>query len=84
MAVGSATPDHHHSRALHAPLDNTMARNQTAVKPNRGWIDVSDKEIVKRWAKKLGKTQQEVLDAIDKVGSNAETVVKELRAEKNA
>jgi hypothetical protein len=26
MAVGSATPDHHHSRALHAPLDNTMAR----------------------------------------------------------
>jgi hypothetical protein len=61
-----------------------MARNQTAVKPNRGWIDVSDEEIVKRWAKRLGKTQKEVLAAIDKVGSNAETVVKELRAEKNA
>ena len=84
MAVGSATPDHHHSRAFHAPLDNTMGRSQTAVKPNRAWIDVSDKQIVKRWAKRLGKTQKEVLAAIDKVGSNAETVVKELRAERNA
>jgi hypothetical protein len=54
------------------------------VKPNRAWIDVSDTQIVKRWAKKLGKTQKEVLAAIDKVGNNAETVVKELRAERNA
>jgi Protein of unknown function (DUF3606) len=56
-----------------------MARNQTAVRPNRSWIDVSNKEIVKRWAKRLGKTQEEVLTAIEKVGSNAETVAKELR-----
>jgi hypothetical protein len=82
VAVRSATADHHHPRAFHAPLDNTMVR-KSAVKPNRGWIDVSDQKIVKRWAKRLGKTQKEVLAAIDKVGSNAETVIKELRAENN-
>jgi hypothetical protein len=60
-----------------------IARNQTAVNLNRSRIDASDEKIVKRWAKRLGKTQQEVLAAIDKVGSNAETVMKELRAAKN-
>ncbi len=61
-----------------------MARNQSVVKPNRGWIDVSDKQMVKRWAKRLGKTQKELLAAVNKVGNNAETVVKELRIERNA
>jgi hypothetical protein len=61
-----------------------MELSLTAVKPNRAWIDVSDKQTVKHWAKRLGKTQKEVLAAIDKVGSNAETVIKELRAETNA
>jgi hypothetical protein len=40
--------------------------------------------MVKRWAKRLGKTQKELLAAVDKVGNNAETVVKELRIERNA
>jgi hypothetical protein len=84
MAVGSATPDYHHSCAFHAPLDNTMELSLAAAKPNRAWIDVSDKQIVKHLAKRLGKTQKEVFAAIDKVGSNAETVIKELRAETNA
>ncbi len=61
-----------------------MARKQSVVKPNRGRIDVSDKQMVKRWAKRLGKTQKELLAAVDKVGNNAETVVKELRTERNA
>lgn len=34
--------------------------------------------VARRWAKKLGKTQQEIIRAIEKVGSDAETVCKEL------
>jgi len=41
-------------------------------------IDLSDDAIARHWAKKLGKTKEEIAEAIEKVGDNCETVCKEL------
>ena len=48
------------------------------IKPDRHRIDLSDDFIARHWAKKLGKTQQEIAAAIEKVGNDPETVCKEL------
>ena len=47
--------------------------------PAGGRIDVSDKEAVKRSAKKLGRSQEEIFAAVDRPGGNPETVAKEVR-----
>jgi hypothetical protein len=48
------------------------------VKPERNRIDMSNEIIARIWAKRLGKSQQEIAAAIEKVGDNPETVCKEL------
>jgi hypothetical protein len=48
------------------------------AKPDRNKIDLSDEAVAKRWAKKLGKSQDDIAAAIAKVGDNCETVRKEL------
>jgi hypothetical protein len=48
------------------------------AKPDRNRIDLSDEAVAKRWAKKLGKSQDEIAAAIEKVGANCESVRKEL------
>ena len=47
-------------------------------KPDRNKIDISNDEIARHWAKKLGKTKDEIAAAVAKVGENAQTVQKEL------
>lgn len=47
-------------------------------KPDRNRIDLSDAGVAKSWAKKLGKSQDEIAAAIAKVGDNCESVRKEL------
>jgi hypothetical protein len=48
------------------------------VKPDRHRIDLSNDIVARHWAKKLGKSQEEISAAIEKVGDNPETVCKEL------
>jgi hypothetical protein len=48
------------------------------IKPNRAPIDLSDETLARGWAKKLGKSKEEIAAAIEKVGDNAETVKREL------
>lgn len=48
------------------------------AKPNRGIIDLSDKAAARGWAKKLGKSEKEIAEAVEKVGNNAETVKRQL------
>jgi hypothetical protein len=60
-----------------------MAQLVHPPKPDRSRIDLSDEGIARQWVKKLGKTKEEIATAIAKVGDNAETVMKELRVERN-
>ncbi len=53
----------------------------TPIKPDRARIDPSDDTVVRHWAKKLGKTKEEIITAIEKVGNNAETIKRELGCE---
>jgi hypothetical protein len=48
------------------------------LKPDRTKIDLTDDVLARGWAKKLGKSKEEIATAIAKVGDNAETVKKEL------
>jgi hypothetical protein len=41
-------------------------------------IDAMDEKVLGRWAKHLGVSRHELLDAIDKVGNNATEVRKQL------
>jgi hypothetical protein len=50
----------------------------TNSKPHRQSIDLSDETVARAWVKKLGKSKDEIVAAIDRVGDNAETVKKEL------
>ena len=52
------------------------------IKPDRSRIDLSDEEIAKKWAKKLGRSPDEIAAAIAKVGDSAAAVKKELEAHK--
>ena len=49
-------------------------------KPDRNKIDLSDDEVARRWAKKLGRSKQEIANAIEKVGNNCASVRKELKS----
>src|SRR5688500_9228655 len=48
------------------------------IKPDRLHIDPNDKAAVNHLMRSLGKSREEVLAAIEKVGTNIETVRKEL------
>ena len=50
-------------------------------KPDRNKIDLSDDAVARHWAKKLGKSKEEIAVAIEKVGDNCESVRKELGCE---
>jgi hypothetical protein len=47
-------------------------------RPDRNKIDLSDDSVARHWAKKLGKSRDEIAAAIEKVGDNCESVRKEL------
>lgn len=47
-------------------------------KPDRNRIDPLDDVVAGHWAKKLGKSKEEIAAAIKKVGDNCATVRKEL------
>jgi phage host-nuclease inhibitor protein Gam len=47
-------------------------------KPERNKIDLSDSATAHHWAKKLGKSKEEIAAAVEKVGDNCDTVRKEL------
>lgn len=53
-------------------------------KLDRNKIDLSDTVKVRRWAKRLGKSKEKIEAAVEKVGSNCETVRKELGCTKDA
>jgi hypothetical protein len=57
-----------------------LARSITSKmpKPDRNKIDLSDEAVARRWAKKLGKSREDIAAAIEKVGDNCESVRKEL------
>jgi hypothetical protein len=48
------------------------------AKPDRNRIDLSNDSLARQWAKKLGRSRDEIAAAIAKVGDNCESVRKEL------
>jgi Protein of unknown function (DUF3606) len=46
---------------------------------DRNRVDLSTPALARHWRKRFGKTEEEIVDAIAKVGSNVETVQKELQ-----
>ena len=50
----------------------------------RNRVDISSKELARYWCKRFKKSKSEIEAAIAKVGDNAETVMKELRAKHEA
>lgn len=50
----------------------------SAVKPDRNNISLQDEAAVKVWIKRLGKSQDEIAAAIEKVGTSCAAVRKEL------
>ena len=50
----------------------------------RNRVDISSKELARYWCKRFKKSNPEIEAAIAKVGDNAETVMKELRAKREA
>lgn len=52
------------------------------LKPSRNCIDVSTKDLARRWRKRLDKPTQEIEAAIAKVGPNAASVTKELQTKR--
>ena len=57
-----------------------MNLTSSSTKLDRNRVDVSTPVLARDWRKRLRKSQQEIEAAIAKVGGNAETVMKELRA----
>jgi len=47
-------------------------------KPDRLHVRLDDVNVARHWVKHFGKTKEEIAAAIEKVGSNAETLQKEL------
>jgi hypothetical protein len=45
----------------------------------RNRVDISTPALARHWRKRFGKTEEEIANAIAKVGSNVETVAKELQ-----
>jgi Protein of unknown function (DUF3606) len=54
------------------------------AKRARNRVDISSKELARYWCKRLKKSRAEIEAAIAKVGDNAETVMKELGAKREA
>jgi hypothetical protein len=52
----------------------------SSTKRTRNRVDISSKELSRYWCKRLKKSKPEIEAAIAKVGDNAETVMKELGA----
>jgi hypothetical protein len=50
----------------------------TPNKPDRARIDLTDDVAARAWAKKLGKSREEIAAAIEKVGDSVSAVKKEL------
>ena len=46
---------------------------------DRNRVDISTPALARHWRKRFGKTEEEIANAIAKVGSNVETVAKELQ-----
>ena len=55
-----------------------MPLTTSKPKTDRNRIDLSDDGLARQWAKKLGRSRDEIAAAIAKVGDNCETVRKEL------
>lgn len=53
-------------------------------KPNRNNVDLCDEVAVKHWVKHLGRTQEEIATAIEKVGPSFAAIRKELGLSENA
>ena len=51
-----------------------MAQIIHPPKPDRNKIDLSDDVVARHWAKKLGKSKEEIAVAIEEVGDNCESV----------
>jgi hypothetical protein len=56
----------------------------SSPKPDRHKIDMSNDVAARHWAKRLGKSKEEIVAAIEKVGNNCATVRKELGCEPEA
>ena len=54
------------------------------IKPDRTKIDLSDDTIARVWVKKLKRSKEEILAAMEKVGDNADTVKKQLGCDDQA
>ena len=50
----------------------------TPDKPHRTTIDLTDEVVARAWAKRLGRSREEIAAAIEKVGDSASAVKKEL------
>lgn len=57
-----------------------MNLSPSSPKVDRNRVDVSTPALARYWRKRFGKSKDEIETAIAKVGGNAETVMKELRA----
>ncbi len=51
----------------------------SADKSDRLHIDLEDETILRHWAKKTGRSKQEIAAVIEKVGNNIQSVERELR-----
>ncbi len=55
-----------------------MALEVHLPKPDRFHVSLDSDALVKHWTKCFGKTHEEILAAIEKVGTNVESVKREL------
>jgi Protein of unknown function (DUF3606) len=62
---------------MRGDLDNMTAR-ATKQKPDRNHVDVADEHVVRHLIKLSGKSKEEVVAAVEKVGTNMATVKLEL------
>lgn len=53
-------------------------------RPNRNNVTMCDEAAVKHWVKHLGKTQEEIAAAIEKVGPSCAAIRKELDLSESA
>ena len=65
-----------------ALVGDVVMLTSSSTKSPRNRVDISSKELARHWCKRLKKSKAEIEAAIAKVGDNAETVMKELRAKR--
>lgn len=53
----------------------------TRPKTRRSTIDLSDEVVARSWEKRLRKSKKEIAAVIEKVGPNADTVMRELKVQ---